>query len=137
MRSSFKVLCVAEASSSPVALWDREALPDHWLHHQLHQAGRLRHSQLRHSKKIRIRPAHNNQLTWRDAGIRSSQPAPVHPEVADELGRVVPAQSGVEVQAGGGGLWRGTGTMQPHHVINAQALNLRRGDLQTGYIQEL
>lgn len=35
VRSVCGVLCVAEASSSPVALWDWEALPDDWLHHQL------------------------------------------------------------------------------------------------------
>lgn len=79
-------------------------------------------------------PAHQNQLTWWDSGVRSSQPSPVHPEVAYELGRVVPAQSGTEVQAGGGGFWRGAGTMQPHHIIDAQALNQLGGNLQTGYI---
>lgn len=137
VKSLSRVLSVAEASSSPVALWDWEALPDHWLHHQLQQARWFRHCQLCHSKKMRIRQAQQNQLTWGDSGIRSSQPSPVYPEVAHKLGRVVPAQSGVEVQAGRGGLWRGTSTTQPHHVINTQALNQLRGNLQTGYIQEL
>lgn len=35
VKSLCNVLCVADASSSPVALWDWEALPDHWLHYQL------------------------------------------------------------------------------------------------------
>lgn len=136
-KSLCDVLCVAEASSSPVALWDQEAFPDHWLHHQLQQAGGLRHCQLCYPKQIRICPAHQNQLSCRDPRIGSSQLSPVHLEVAYELGRVVPAQSGVEVQEGGGGLWWGAGTTQPHHVINAQTLNQLRRHLQAAYIQEL
>ncbi|KAG7221979.1 hypothetical protein INR49_028262, partial [Caranx melampygus] len=39
-----------------------------------------------------------------DSGIRSSQPPPVHPEVAYMLGLIVPAQGGIEAQAGSGGV---------------------------------
>lgn len=63
--------------------------------------------------------------------------SPVHPEVAYEVDLVVPAQSGVEVQAGRGGLWQGTSTTQPHYIINAQTLDQLRRNLETGYILEL
>lgn len=79
-----------------MALWDWETHLDHWLHHQLQQARRLWHSQLRHPEQIGIRATHQNQLTGGDAGMRSSQLSPVHLEVTYEVARVVPAQSGVE-----------------------------------------
>lgn len=125
------VLGVAEAPPPPVGLWNQEALPDHWLHHQLHQAGRIWHKQLRHSIQIRIGTTHQDQLTRRDSGIRSSQPSPVHSEMADELRWVCPVQGGVEAQARGQGrgLRWGASTMQPHHVIDAQALNQLWGNL--------
>lgn len=117
-----------------MTLWNQEAPPDHRLHDQLEQAGWFWHDQFRHSKEIRIRPAYQKQLAWRDSGIGSSQPPPVHPEVAYELGRVVPVHGGVEVQTGGGGFWSGTGATQPNDVIDAQAPNRLWGGLQTGYI---
>lgn len=134
---SLCLLFITEPSSSPVALRYQEALPGHRLHYQLQHTGWFRHGQLCYSKKIRICPAHQRQLTFRDLGNGSSQPSPVHPEMAHKLSWVVPAQSGVEVQVWGGGVWRGTSTMQPNHIINAQALDLLRGKLHTGYIQEL
>lgn len=43
LKSLCKVLFVAEASPSPVALWDWQALLDYWLYHQLQQARGLCH----------------------------------------------------------------------------------------------
>lgn len=58
-----------------------------------------------------------------------------------ELCRVVPAQSGVEAQERGRGRGRGlrghAGATQPHHVVDAQALNHLCGNLEAGYIYEL
>ncbi|KAF3845811.1 hypothetical protein F7725_002889 [Dissostichus mawsoni] len=89
------MLATAEAPSAPVALWQREALPDHRLHHQLQQAGGFWDLQLCHSIEVRVRPAHQSQLAGGDPGVGSSQPPPVHPEVAHKLRGVVPAHSGV------------------------------------------
>ena len=132
-----EVFCVADASSPPVALWHQKALVDYWLHHQLQQARRFWHNQLRHSIKIRICPAHQDQLTRRDPWVGSSQPSPVHSKVADALGRVVPLQGGIQAREVGGGFWRGTSPTQPHHVIDAQTLNQLGRKLHTGCIHEL
>lgn len=66
--------------------------------------------------------------------MRSPQPSPVHLEVTYEISGVVPAQSGAEEQVGGR---RGPSTLQPHHIINAQALNPVLRHLQAGYVEDL
>jgi len=123
-----RVLRVAEAPPPPVALGHREALPAHRLHQQLHHAGRLRHRQLRHSEQGGVGPAHQDPLPRGGPGVGPSQPAPVHPEVSRELRRVLPAQRGVQAQAG---------AAQPHHVVHTQALHRERGDLEISYVKEL
>lgn len=120
------VLSIAEAPPSPLALWNKEVLPDHWLNDQLYQARWFWHDQLCHSIQIRIRTTHQDQLTRWDSGIRSSQSTPVHLEMANEFCWVFPLESGIKVQARRHGLHRRTGTTQPHHVIDAQVPNLVR-----------
>lgn len=136
-RSLCWVLHVAEPPPSPEAFRKRGAIPRHWFHHQLHQAGWFRQSQLRHPVQVRVSLAHQLQRTWRDSGVRSPQPAPVHPEMAYELERVVPAQSGVQTQEGGRTLRWWTGTAHPNNIINAQPCNCNGGRLKTTYIQHL
>lgn len=127
---------VAQAPPPPVALRDRRGLPDDRLHHQLQQAGRLRHLQLRHPVLPGVGPAHQGQRAGGDPGVGSPQPSPVHPEVMRRP-PVPPAQGGVEAQEGGGGVGGGAGAPQPVHVADAKVLDLLRRHLQAGCIQEL